>query len=297
MVHEQTHAARLRVNVAALQQEGTLMTQHKLPILTIAGLLAAIPTAVAWGETLEFEFDAGNFTDPIALTNDYWGLRLGGPVSAVYFSSADDGCEVSQSEVFGTTGAGFFAAPFDINAVVVRDREWVDEECTGDYVLVEDTFDWYAQDDSGNVWYLGEDTTAFDDEANCLTDEGSWKAGAGGAVPGVLMLSDPQSGDSYQQEFLEGEAEDWAKILRLDAGVSIDYGGYLDCLMTKEYTPLSPGEIEHKFYCRLSQGGFGLMLVNELKGKTRRVEYIGTLLPPGDFPVDFPVPVDEVCSE
>ena len=29
--------------------------------------------------------------------------------------------------------------------------------------LVEDTFDWYAQDVDGNVWYLGEDTTAYED--------------------------------------------------------------------------------------------------------------------------------------
>ena len=24
--------------------------------------------------------------------------------------------------------------------------------------LIEDTFDWYAQDNNGNVWYFGEDT-------------------------------------------------------------------------------------------------------------------------------------------
>ncbi len=273
------------------------MTQRKFTVLTTVGLLAAISADVAWSRALEFEFDAGNFTNPTSLTNDYWGLRLAGPISAVYFSAADDGCEVSESVVSGTTGSGFFTIPFDINALVVRDREWMDEECTGDYVLVEDTFDWYAQDDDGNVWYLGEDTTAWDDEANCLTDAGSWKAGDDGAVPGVLMLSKPRPGVSYRQEYYEGEAEDWAKILRLNARVSIDFGGYLGCLMTKEYTPLSPGEIEHKLYCRLSQGGFGLMLVDELKGKTRRVEYIGTALPAGEFPAEFPVPSDEVCGE
>lgn len=273
------------------------MTQRKFTALTIVGLLAIAAASVAWSRTLEFEFDAGNFTRPTALTNDYWGLRLGGPAAAVYLSEAADGCEVSESVVSGTTGPGFFAAPFDIAALVVRDREWVDAECTGDYVLVEDTFDWYAQDDDGNVWYLGEDTTAWDEEANCLTDAGSWKAGDDGAVPGVIMLSHPRPGASYRQEYYEGEAEDWAKVLRLNARVAIDAGAYLGCLVTKEYTPLSPGEIEHKFYCRLSQGGSGLMLVNELKGRTRRVEYIGTALPAGEFPEEFPVPPDEVCSE
>lgn len=273
------------------------MTQRNFTVLMIAGLLAAAVASVAWSRTLGFEFDASQFTSPTSLTNDYWGLRLGGPTSAVYFSAADDGCEVSESVVSGTTGSGFFPAPFNINALVVRDREWVDEECTGDYVLVEDTFDWFAQDDDGNVWYLGEDTIAWDDEANCLTDAGSWKAGEDGAEPGVLMLSRPKPGDSYRQEYYEGEAEDWAKVLRLNARVAIDFGDYRGCLVTKEYTPLSPGEIEHKFYCRLSHGGSGLMLVNELKGKTRRVEYIGTALPAGEFPDEFPVPPDEVCGE
>ena len=120
------------------------------------------------------------------------GLRLGGPGPAVYFSESDDGCEVTESEVVGTTGVGFFAAPYNIDAVVIRDREWVSEECDGSYLLVEDTQDWYAQDDAGNVWYLGEDTVAWDDEEDCLTDEGSWKSGDDDAEPGVVMLVDPR---------------------------------------------------------------------------------------------------------
>ena len=93
------------------------------------------------------------------------------------------------------------------------------------------------------------------------------------------------------------EAEDQAKVLRLNANVSIDHedSTYLGCLQAKEYTALAPGEVEHKFYCRLSQGGMGLTLINELKGKTRRVEYVGTDLPEGDFPDDFPT--KEACTE
>jgi hypothetical protein len=69
----------------------------------------------------------------------------------------------------------------------------------------------------------------------------------------------------------------------------------MDCLHTKEYTPLSPGEVEHKFYCRLSQGGVGLTLINELKGKTRRVEYVGTGLPAGTYPSSFPT--SDLCGD
>ena len=99
------------------------MTQRELTVLTMVGLLAGAVTDVAWSRTLEPEIDAGSFTGSTTLTNDYWGLHLAGPVSAVYFSAAEDGCEVSESVVSGTTGCGFFAAPFNIDALVVRHRE------------------------------------------------------------------------------------------------------------------------------------------------------------------------------
>ena len=91
------------------------------------------------------------------------------------------------------------------------------------------------------------------------------------------MVANRSSGDRYQQEYWEDEAEDWGAVLRLNANVSIDYGDFEACLMTREWTPLEPGEIEHKFYCP-EQGGSGpagLMFIEELKGKTVYVEYIG----------------------
>lgn len=264
---------------------------------TIGGLLALALTQVALGGVVEFEFDGANFGNPTNMTNDFWGLRLGGPLSAAYFSEAEDGCEVGESTVMGTTGGGFFSAPYNVNALVIHDREWESEDCDGTYQLVEDTFDWFAQDDDGNVWYLGEDTTALeetDEGGYCLSKAGSWKAGDDDAAPGVVLPGDPQPGDAYQQEYLEDEAEDWGKILRLNATVEIELDDgtvYDGCLQTKEYTPLEPGSIEHKFYCRLSQSGVGLTLVNELKGKTRRVEYVGTVKPDGtygEFPLGLP---------
>ena len=271
------------------------MTIKKPNARMICAAIALIAPAIVGAGPVEFEFDASDFSSPTHVTNDYWGLRLGGPDRAVYFWESDDGCEVSESIVTGVTDPGFFADPYDIQAIVIHDREWVSEECDGTYVLVEDTDDWYAQDDHGHVWYVGEATTAWDDENDCLTDAGSWKAGEDGATPGVIMLSNPRPGVSYQQEYYEGEAEDLARVLRLNAPVSIDYGDYDGCLVTKEYTPLAPGEVEHKFYCGLQQGGPGLALVKELKGKTKRVEYWGTEKPAGDYASDLPT--SDSCSE
>lgn len=267
--------------------------------LTVRAGLACLvlglgPSAAASAGNLEIGFDVNDFSDSTLLDNDFWGLRLSGPTSSVFFSESADGCEVGESMVTGATGSGFFDSPYDVDAVVIRDREWVSEECDGEYVLVEDTFDWYARDDDGNVWYLGEDTTAWDDELDCLTGAGSWKAGEDGAEPGVIMPGEPRPGVAYQQEYYEGEAEDRAKVLRLNSEVSVDFGDYEGCLATKEYTPLAPGEIEHKFYCRLSHGGVGLTLISELKGSTKRVEYVGTVKPDGTYPAAFPT--DELCA-
>ena len=269
------------------------MGYRKPTSLLIVGLLSTAVAGGAWSGELKFDINSATFSNPTIVDNDFWPLSS--LPSAVYFSEADDGCEVNEVVVSGATRSGF-GPPYDgIEAIVVEDREWVDEECTGDYVLVEATEDWFAQDDDGNVWYLGEDTTAWDDENDCLSTGGAWEAGEDGAQAGVVILGSPAVGKSYQQEYYEGEAEDRAKVLRLNARVSIEFGEFDGCMKTKEYTPLEPGEVEHKYYCRVSEGGFGLMLVEELKGKTRRVEYVGESLPAGVFPESFPT--TDVCTE
>jgi hypothetical protein len=89
-------------------------------------------------------------------------------------------------------------------------------------------------------------------------------------LPGYLILADPQPGVCYQQEFYEGEAEDAARILKLNSDVLIDMGEYWNCLKTKEWTGLEPGHIEHKYY----YPGLGLVFIEELKEKTVKVELV-----------------------
>jgi len=113
--------------------------------------------------------------------------------------------------------------------------------------VVEDTFDWYAQDDKGNVWYMGEDTTAFD--AGMTSKEGSWEYGKSGALPGIVMEGTPKIGDTYRQEFLEGEAEDEGEVLSLDASVTVPYGSFTGCVQTRDFTKLDPEVEENKYFC------------------------------------------------
>jgi hypothetical protein len=115
--------------------------------------------------------------------------------------------------------------------------------------VVEDTYDWYARDRDGNVWYLGEDTTEFED-GKAVSKEGSWEHGVDGAQAGILLPAHPEPGQAYRQEHYAGHAEDRAKVLSLDESVSVPYGDFENALMTEDSTPLEPDVVERKYYVR-----------------------------------------------
>jgi hypothetical protein len=118
---------------------------------------------------------------------------------------------------------------------------------TADGQLLEDTYDYFAQDRGGNVWYFGEDTRAY--AATKVSTAGSWAAGEGCARPGIVMKAHPQVGDSYRQEYLPGEAEDEAEVVSVGETVSVPFGTFMGCVKTREHTALAPGDVENKYYC------------------------------------------------
>jgi hypothetical protein len=120
-----------------------------------------------------------------------------------------------------------------VRARIVRDT--VSER--GD--VIEDTFDWYAQDARGNVWYLGEDTREYEN-GKVVSTKGSWEAGVGGARAGLIMPAHPRPGMRYRQEYLAGEAEDKGRVVSV----------FEDSVLTREWTPLEPDRFEYKLYAR-----------------------------------------------
>jgi hypothetical protein len=136
---------------------------------------------------------------------------------------------------------------------------------------VEVTDDWYAQDRCGNVWYLGEATAEYEN-GKVVSREGSWEAGANGAQPGVVVLARPRVGMAYRQEFYAGHAEDRATVLSLGEQVEVPYGLFRKgtVLMTREWNPLEPRVLEHKFYAR----GVGPVLAIGVSGGSDREELV-----------------------
>jgi hypothetical protein len=125
----------------------------------------------------------------------------------------------------------------------------------------EDTFDWYAQDVDGNVWYMGEDTKEYED-GKVSSTEGSWEAGVDGALPGIIMPADPTVGLAYTQEHYAGEAEDKGKIVGLGKSVEVPYGSFDEVLVTEDWTPLEAKILEHKYYAP----GIGVVFEELVKG-------------------------------
>ena len=129
----------------------------------------------------------------------------------------------------------------DVKCVVVDDRVFEDGK------LTEKTYDWYAQDEKGNVWYFGENSKEYEN-GKVKSTGGSWEAGKDGAEPGIIMPADPKVGKTYRQEYYKGEAEDMARALKLNGSVKVPYGSFDNVLVTDEWTPLEKSVAEHKFY-------------------------------------------------
>lgn len=148
-----------------------------------------------------------------------------------------------------------------IEATVVHERVMTDGQ------LVEDTFDWYAQDAAGNLWFLGEDAKGYKN-GEVVTTGGSWKAGVDGAQPGIILPAEPQVGMAYREEYYAGEAEDEAVVLGVDAQIDVPAGSFEGVLLTRDFSALDPGVVEHNFYAR----GLGPVLVLRVSGGKSRKE-------------------------
>ena len=136
--------------------------------------------------------------------------------------------------------------------------------------LEERTTDYYTQDSQGRVWYFGEKTAELDKQGHVKSTSGSWLAGVHGAKPGIFMFTHPAPGHSARQEYYKGEAEDHFQVLRLETSVKVPFIATKRALLTKEWTPLEPGVIDHKYYAR----GIGTVLERTAKGPLERNELV-----------------------
>jgi len=245
-------------------------------LLAAAAIVAlSLPQGLSAGGVVKIPFSPANFSNPLNIDNPLMPLIPG--TTTVFRATGPDVCEEVRTTV--TNQAKAIAA--GVTARVVEDLAYEDEGCDGGLVKVEDTRDWFAQDNAGNVWYMGEDSKSCDGDV-CHPSEGSWEAGADvagagfNAVAGIIMLAHPTSGDQYYQEFYPGHAEDQAKVTSVGVKVVLTRddafppGTFNGCIKTKEWSVLDTGAPEQKYYCP----GIGNVAVDEHHGKIFRSELV-----------------------
>jgi len=184
----------------------------------------------------QVQLDPAEFTTEI--DNPYWPMTPGS--RWVYRETDSEGTEqrvvVTVTDKIKTIANG-------VEARVVRDV------VTENGVPIEVTDDWYAQDADGNIWYLGEDTTEYEN-GKPVSKSGSFEAGVDGAQAGIIMPANPEPGMTFRQEYYAGEAEDEGEIVSLDEQAEVPAGHFENALMTKDTNPLEPKVLEFKFYAR-----------------------------------------------
>ena len=205
------------------------------------------------------DYASATFTTSTIVDHPYHPLPVG--ATWEYEADTEDGLELVSAEVLAMT-----RVVAGTTCVVVHVEEFLDG------TIQEATDDWFAQDDAGNVWYMGESVVNYEyDELGNLTGtntEGSWEAGmdiagtGSNAAPGYAMPAVTTPGASYYQEFYEEEAEDVGRIL--ESGITVNVGGtdYMNCIRTIDWNPLEGDGLEYKLYAP----GTGLIRERDLVG-------------------------------
>ena len=171
---------------------------------------------------------------PRPIDNPYFPLKPG--TTRIYEGTSEGHMEHNEVAVTNQVKVILGVPCVEVHDLVLHDGK-----------LIEETFDWYAQDQAGNVWYYGEDSREIEN-GKVVSTEGSWQAGVDGAQAGIMMEAHPQVGDSYRQEYYKGHAEDMAEVYKLNDSVAVPYGSYTNALVIRERTPLEPDVVEQKHY-------------------------------------------------
>lgn len=218
-----------------------------LRLLIACSALAIASPALA--ETVLPTFNAGNFSGNPVVTNPYFPV-VAGQVRCYEGAPAD--------EQFVFTGLGAGPTIMGIKTFTIQDS------ATEGGLLVEDTLDYYAQDEDGNVWYFGEDVTNYhyDGDGNLTgTDTASaWRAGVNGALPGYIMPVSLEIGFNYYQEHAPAdEALDEGTTFAIVPSMTVDGVTYTNVIKVLETTDLDQHARGFKYYA----SGVGLIKEEE----------------------------------
>lgn len=234
---------------------------HALSTITGAVLAIALISSPSFaGKPVAHEtvkpIDPANFVARV--DNPYFPLVPG--TQFVYHETKDGKTNINEVTVMAET-----KVILGVTCTVVHDV------VKANGAIEEETYDWYAQDNAGNVWYFGEDTKEFLPKG-VISTEGSWTAGVNNARPGFIMAGQPAPGAPYRQEYLKGHAEDMGQVVQLGDSVKVPFGALTGCVRTKEWSMLEAGT-DLKWYAK------GLGLVRAVSSAKEVLELVSVTQP------------------
>jgi hypothetical protein len=111
--------------------------------------------------------------------------------------------------------------------------------------LTEVTLDYFAQDDDGNVFYLGEDVDEYKN-GKVTGHSGAWLYGKNTKQLGLLMPGHPKTGDTFKSEDVPKITWEQDEVVSVSETVTVPAGTFQNCVKIKETA--SDGGTEIKFY-------------------------------------------------
>lgn len=218
------------------------------------GVRAAAPSCAPL-----IDFAKQSFTNPTRIENGF--LRLVPGTQFTYEGRANRGGGSLPHQVVSTVTSLTKVVDGIVSTVV-----WEVDRNEGQ--LAESELAFYAQDDAGNVWNVGEYPEEYSG-GQFSEASNTWIGGVGHAVPGPAMLANPLIGDFYLQgtspdiDFL-----DCASVVAFEPQVCIPVKCYDNVLVTEETSPLDPeGGVQRKSYAP-GVGNIKVEAVNDPEGET-----------------------------
>jgi hypothetical protein len=210
-------------------------------VLSLGGLPIAAggcdgsPTESSFQETLDIAIcapAAGPFT--LDVTNRYFPLAVG---TRLVFDG-QDGADVLHLEITVLPDTEVVAG---VATRVLEERESENGQ------LIEVSRNFFTQAPDGTVCYFGEDVDIYE-AGVVVSHDGEWRAGVGGALPGIFMPAAPAVGMAFRQEVAPGVAEDRVEIRAVGESVATPAGTFTNTVRFLETTPLEPGVTSTKYF-------------------------------------------------
>jgi hypothetical protein len=186
------------------------------------------------------DFERAEFDRSTEVTNKWFPLEPG--TQYLYEGHAfDDGERLRRRVVFTVTDLTKVIA--GVRAVVAWDRDYDD----GD--LIESELAFFAQDNAGNVWHLGQYPEEYEDGK--LVKAPAWIEGIEGARAGLAMKAEPSLGaPDYAQGFAPAPLywDDRARVYEMGVRDCVPVGCYNDVLVMEEFERRKRGAFQLKYY-------------------------------------------------